>query len=235
VSAPRWWEPRFEGTVTRDRLPPGLFDALADRARAAGLRVLSEPPAETLPSYRASAAPPRSLHLEQAEAFVGAWDRLHVWQEGAGTVRFEGSFRRWATHLAFASPVFALVYGGVLTVCCPTGMAVGVAAALLLGFVPMLSRHRRRTKLWVERFVEAEVKRSEQASLATPGVAASEPVEPAMARARVSQAVPVPPVDPALAATAKTARDAFVRHGDRSPEEEVEALEAAARRGDRFG
>lgn len=231
MSAPRWWESRFEGSVTRERLPADLFDALADRARAAGLHVLAEPPAETLPSYRASAAPTQSLHLQQAEAFVGAWDRLHVWQEGTATVRFEGSFHRWTRHLLVAWPVFTLLYVTLLMLCCPTGLAVGIGAAVLLGWCPMLGRHRRLTRLSVERFVQGVVTTAEPVPLPMPSVAAP---EPAPVRARAPDAVPVPPADPALAATAKTARDAFVRHVNRSPEDEVEALEAAARRGGRF-
>jgi hypothetical protein len=212
--------------VTRSLLPPSVFERLVVRANETGLRVLEEPPAEALPSYRASAAPLRSLHLEQREAFVGAWDQLHVWQEGAGAIRFEGSFRRWANHLRLVWAAFAVLYGGMLTFCCPTTLALGVGVILVLTFLPFQWIHKHRTTRWVERFVDDQVRQAESPlGLALPAVAAV----PAPA-VRVEPPVRVRPADPVLVAAARTAHDAVIRHADRSPEDEVLALEEAAKR-----
>ncbi|HEY1697042.1 MAG TPA: hypothetical protein VGG39_33010 [Polyangiaceae bacterium] len=226
MTSPRWWEPRFEGAITRSLLPSSVFERLVERANETGLRVLEPPPAEPLPSYRASAAPLRSLHLEQREAFVGAWDRLHVWQEGAGAIRFEGSFQRWANHLRIVWAAFAVLYGGMLTFCCPTTLALAVGVVLVLTFLPFQWVHRGRTTRWVERFVEDQVKLAEGLLRVPPPIVATTTA----AAVRIEPVVRVRAGDPVLVATARTMHDAVTRHADRSPEDEVLALEEAAKR-----
>lgn len=229
MNSPRWWEPRFEGSVTRDPLPPAVFEGLAEQARGTGLCVIEEPPGEARPSYRASAAPSRSLRLEQREAFVGAWDRLRIWQEGPTRIRFEGSFRRWANHLRLVWVVFALLYGGILSFCCPMALAVCIGATLALTFLPIQWVHRHRTTRWVEHFVGDEVKRAE-AWRAAPDDTADAVHRSVAPPTRAEVPIRVRAVDPVLVAAARTAHDAVIPDRRRSPEDEVLALEEASKR-----
>jgi hypothetical protein len=123
---------------------------------------------------------------------------------------------------------FAVLYGGMLTFCCPTMIALGVGVVLVLTFLPVQWIHRHRTTRWVERFVEDQVKQAQVVlDLALPVVAAAPVPAPAV---RVEPPVRVRAADRVLVAAARTAHDAVIRHADRSPEDEVLALEEAAKR-----
>jgi hypothetical protein len=194
-----------------------------------GLKVIEER-ADARPTYRDSAAPANAVGLEQAEAFVGAWDQLRVWQEGAGTLRFEGSFHRWRNHLLVAWVVFALAYGGVITFCCPSWWGWAMGSWLFLWFLPMHARHKRRTRLWMQSLVEEELRAAVAPARAEPAPSTAAPASASAAGAGVDPRVRVD--DPALALAARTSRAARSEPPDRSPEDEVAALERdATRRG----
>jgi hypothetical protein len=206
--------------IVRDRLPPGFLELLEHRARRLGLRVIEER-VDARPTYRDSAAPTRTLHLAQAEAFIGAWDRLRLWQDGSGTLRFEGSFRRWRNHLLVTWLVFAVPYAVALTAC-PTWLGWVLGGWVLLWLFPVHAKHRRHARGLVEALVRDELGTAEAAStVAAEPAATAEAAPPAKApsepRVRIA--------DPALAVAVRTSRDAHVEHGHRAPEEEVAAIE----------
>jgi hypothetical protein len=241
VTAPRWWEPRFEGAVVRDRLPPGFLDLLRHRARRLGLHII-ETPAAPPTHYRDSAAPLRALELDQTEAFVGSWDRLRLWQDGEGTLRFEGSFRRWRNHLLVAWLVFAAAYGGLLF-SCPSWWGWAMGSWLFFWFLPVHARHRRQARAWVEALVTEELRAAEDAAhrdevaaagasaeaAAAPRVAISTEAPVLVAREHVRSTVlqaHVRVADPTLAVAARTSRDAQLDRPESAPEDQVAAIEA---------
>jgi hypothetical protein len=227
----RWFEPRFAGALRED-IPPGTLEGIRQHFARLGYRAEEEP--EAAMSYRASAAPRRELRVEHAgQAFVGTFDWVRIWREDATTLRYEGSFRRWAVQLFFVWGVFAVVWAAVVIPCLYYAFYAGVVFVLPFYLpVPLLTRQRRRACAAVEHVLREEIRRAHLARSA----------EPAAAHARIAEepahATTSPPVargpmriqDPALAGAVRTARDAFVRHHERSPEDEVEALEEAARR-----
>jgi hypothetical protein len=244
---PRWYEPRFEGEIAHESLPPGFLEGLAEELRPSGLRVAAGRE-EAQPSYRTSGAPPRSIQLASPEPTVGAvatsgarcslllvplfesdWDQLRIWQDGPRTLRYEGSFRRSARQ-RFATWLFVVsAYTWVVTLCCPAPFGVVIGAGLLAAFVEVLARNRRRARRGVERFLQHELHRL--------GPAAAEPTgRVANARGQPGEQPRVRVDDPVLAVAARTAHDAREHRDDRgtSPEEQVERLEAQARRGTKF-
>jgi hypothetical protein len=289
VAAPRWYEPRFEGEIVREGLPPGFFDELAARLRAAGLQiVVTEKWDDAQVSYRTSGAPPRSIQVASPGTALGVavssgtdrsflpmplfesdWDRLLIWQDGPHTLRYEGSFRRSAGSRFGTWLVVVGAYACALSLCCPASIGIVFGMALLAAFVEVLARHRRRARRGVEAFVEHQLERAEP--LRRGPIPATAPVgkrpvgaypvrtlEPPREWRREfgPQREPVrtfePPRewrrefgpqrepepahrvhDPVLARTARTAREEIAHHGDAagSPEEQVEKLEEAARRG----
>jgi hypothetical protein len=232
VAGPRWWEPRFEGQVVREVLPAGLLDALAARAPASGLRVVEEAP-RSMRSYR-EAAPEQSLLLAP-EGETASWDRLEVWQEGAGVLHYEGSMRVWMRLFALPVVGFALLFITLPLVLVYRSWASVAGGTLAAGLwvVAALGRQtmqRQQAKRWVHAFVEGEVMRAQRA---VPFGLKRDP--PAQPRAPVTlpstpAALRVAPSDPVLAAAARVSHDAFARHEDRDPEDEVKAIEAAAKR-----
>ncbi|HEY8091464.1 MAG TPA: hypothetical protein VIF09_26550 [Polyangiaceae bacterium] len=201
----RWWEPRFEGQVVREALPEKLLDALAAGAPAAGLRVVEE---GTRPgrSYR-EAAPEHAL-LVEPESAAAPWERLRVWQEGPGVLRFEGSLGTWTRRLLVAWGGFAAVYIGLPLFAFRSWSAVVVAAIGLavsvLGAAVVVTAQRRQTRRWMHAFLEGEVMR---------------------ARGAV-------PFGLKREATFRVSHDAFAPPEDREPEDDVKPLEAAAKRGE---
>jgi hypothetical protein len=158
LPSPRWFQPRFEGTL-REGIPSGSFDGLASHLRRLGMRVTEEP--EPPKSYRASAAPRRALLVEQTGAFVGTFDRVRVWQEDEETLRYEGAFTRWAVQLFVAWIGFSAAWAGVLVFACASAPVAWVLGGwLLLWPVPFLARHRRRACAWVERVAREEMRRA---------------------------------------------------------------------------
>jgi hypothetical protein len=228
---PRWFEPRFEGAL-REEIPPGTLDGIRQQFTRLGFRVEEEP--EATISYRASAAPRRELRVEHgARAFVGTFDSVRIWQEDETTLRYEGSFRRWAFQLFFVGIVFAVVWGAVVMACMSLAFYAGLILAVPFYLpVSLLKGQRRRACAAVERVLREELRRAYLARSAQPGVSpvrvVAEP-SPATTQAPVARGG-IRVQDPALAGAVRTARDAFVRHHERSPEDEVEALEEAARR-----
>jgi hypothetical protein len=158
LPSPRWFQPRFEGTL-REGIPAGSFEGITSHLRRLGMRVTEEPEART--SYRASAAPRRALLVEQRAAFIGTFDRVRVWQEDDETLRYEGSFTRWAIQLFVAWLGFAGAWSGVLVFGCASAPIAWVLGGwLLLWPIPFLARHRRRASAWVERVAHEEMRRA---------------------------------------------------------------------------
>jgi hypothetical protein len=176
--APRWYEPRFVGQVSRHGIAADFLDGLADRLRHTGLSVREprrDPPAKA--SYRMSAAPPWSLHLTAPDATLGValghrnrlvltpvfesdWDELRLWRDDARTLLYEGWFRGWASQQV---PTWSAgICGSIipLTFFFPTAVGLALSAIPVAVFAGVFASHRRRAQHGVEQFVESELKRA---------------------------------------------------------------------------
>ncbi len=218
----------FRGTL-REGIPPGTFEGLATRLGTLGMRVTVE---STPPSYRESAAPRCSLRVEQAagDTTAGMFDHLRVWQEDEATLRYEGTFTRWAKHFAAAWLGF-VVSSAIVVSWCLGSPWFAAAAGVLLTLVPavLLARHRRRACAWVERMAREEMRRvyvpRSSAVVAPVPVGAAMPASPSGPASSSSVDVvalrcEVHAADPALAAAARIARDAFAVATEPAPEEQ---------------
>jgi len=238
----------------REHVPPGVVEALAERVRTRGLlpggpgsrnayRVVDAPAAPSEHGYRSAEGPARELRVvADSEATVRAigLNDVHVWREDERTLRYEVRFGGWLRHAVVVSVGLLL-----LSVLVTIGLAEASGGALLVGlyFLPGLALaplrvievQRRRARSALEAILLDEMTRleasTEAARAPAPAPAAAIPEPPPSApgpRVRVGD-----PGLPALAATVRTARDAFVRRHELEPEDEVHALERAARkRGD---
>jgi len=122
VRAPRWYEPRFAGTLVRPRIPPGFFEALAHRVETEGLttaagrepdryRVVDASDAPVASGYRVAGGAGPSIHVRAATARAAksALEDVYVWQQGPHTLDYRVEFRELAwsrvvVFLAFAVP-----------------------------------------------------------------------------------------------------------------------------------
>ncbi len=231
----RWLEQRLEGLVPLEHGEPrreGIVRAL----ERAGYRLVSEPEPDDVAGYRDAATPSLSLRFEHVVpmnlgfrrgGYRPVVTRLRIWRADARTMAYA----------VVCGPLWLLQAAGVVVGVVSILAAIlgdpahrpwvpGLIAAGILFGLP---------KLWLDdmRHLLRDALEETAAADAAPDAV----TEPVKAKPRVEpvadERLRVPADNPALAAAARTARDAVVRHEPGDPEDLVEELERAARRGDR--
>ncbi len=228
-------EQRLEGVVVVDQGPPRR-EAIEAALERAGYSRVEEPAPPAVVDYRQAATPSLSM------TFAGPRQRVVVAAGNAprGTVKRVRVFRADDRTMAYSIvllPLWLLQVAGLLAGVAsiaaaaltgePRTLAGLIVAGILFG-LPKLwiddAHHVVREALGEKPPVDPLVAPPRAVALRDPA-ADERPASPARVRIATD--------DPALAAAAQTARDAVVRHETTEPEDAVEALERAARRGER--
>jgi hypothetical protein len=240
VKKPRWFEPRLEGVVVREHVPRDFLDVVGDHAAAYGYEVggaRAEERSRGPSAYRTS-EPDSSLHLVATRPrFRLVSDEVHLWRADDRALHYEMTFRSLTRSVTWLH-VAGLVLGAALLLA-PTRpewewLEVMAANAIVYANLTYLIQ-RRRLRIGLVRMLDLELARvSLSVGQSAPRAAR---ISSEGATTHVDSDAPAAPAplriasrEPALAATVRTARDAFVRHHERSPEDEVKALEETARR-----
>ena len=224
-------EQRLEGVVVVEQGQPRR-EAIEAALERAGYRRMEEPAPPAVMDYRQAATPWLSM------TFAGP--RQRVGNAPRGTVKRVRIFRADDRTMAYSIvllPLWLLQVAGLLAGVASIGAAAltgeprtlaGLIVAGILFGLPKLwiddAHHVVREALGEKPPVDPLVAPPRAVALRDPA-ADERPASPARVRIATD--------DPALAAAAKTARDAVVRHETTEPEDAVEALERAARRGER--
>jgi hypothetical protein len=222
-------EQRLDGTVVLEHGEPRR-EAIVQAFERAGYLQAEEAPAPDVVGYRQAATPSLSLRfVARSRKGNNAVRSIRIWRADAGTMAYT----------VVCAPFWLLQAAGIVAgLVSLVAAAFGdhahhpwvpglIAAGVLLGL----------PKLWIDDARQLLREAIEAAREGEPaGEVPAEAVPAGQSKARgspVPQPVRVATDSPALAAAAKTARDAVVRHETEDPADAVEELERAARRGGR--
>jgi len=224
----------------REGIPDDFLERLTAHMTEHGFRVVDDG-ALVQTNYRQPATRTRSVRLRRGPRVKGElrslwWaGELEMTREEGGTVRYAISLPKLAPYL----PWLLLPVALILLVVAQSRRALEIAATVIAVWVAALAAQRASLREMIERLVDEELERAPAqedrgASYAQPSASnaqrAASHAETSPSLAKETPHLRIPPESPALAATVRTARDAFVHRPERSPEEEVRALERTSRR-----
>jgi len=236
VQRPLWMrlEQRLDGAVVLERGEPRR-EAIETALEKAGYRCLDETADARVVDYREAATPSVTMtFMPVAGRFSwpvrDAVRSIRVWRSDAGTMAYT----------VIMYPLWFLQATGVAMAVVSIAAAAVTGEARILAGLIVAGILLGMPKLWIDDVHHVVREALGELPAADPLVAPPRVVDPLEAPEPGEH--PAPPArdrvriatdEPALAAAAQTARDAVVRHETVDPEDAVEALERAARRGER--
>jgi hypothetical protein len=225
-------EQRLQGAVVLEQGEPRR-EAIETALEKAGYRRLDEAVQPRVVDYREAATPSVAMTFTPVAGRF-SWPvrdvvrRIRVWRSDAGTMAYT----------VIMVPLWFLQAAGVaaavvsIAAAAVTGEARALAGLIVAGILLGMP------KLWIDDIHHVVREALGELPPVDALVAPPRAVDPLEAPEPGEEVAPPAPErvriatdEPALAAAAKTARDAVMRHETVDPEDAVEALERAARRG----
>lgn len=226
--------------MVRQRIPTDFLERIAAHLTQHGFRVVDDG-ALAPTDYRHPATRTRSVRLQGGPRVKGelrslSWaGELEMTHEEGGTVRYAVTLPKLMPYV----PWLLLTPALILLVAAQGRKALEVMAIVVAVWGAALATQRAAFRETIERLVDEELERApvqndQGTSYAQTSASSAQPsashsgTSPSLAKE--TPHLRIPPESPALAATVRTARDASVHRPERSPEEEVRALEETSRR-----